>query len=70
MLTGRDVHLFRTDCCELEELWEVEEEGVEEDRQDEVTGTDLVPGGRKGDIKLVKIKKSTSTVIVVSATWS
>ena len=45
MLTGCDIHLFRTDCCELEELWEVEEEGVEEDGQDEVTRTDLVPGG-------------------------
>ena len=55
MLTGCDVHLFRTDCCELKELWEVEEEGVEENRQDEVSGTDLVPEGRKGDSKLVKM---------------
>ena len=45
-----DVGLLRVvwaDSGELEELWDVEEDGVENHRHHKVTGTELVPGVRE-----------------------
>ena len=46
-----DVGLLRVvwaDSGEFEELWDVEEDGVENHRKDEMTGTELTSGGGEG----------------------